>query len=295
MPMRKLRYSPICLPRVAAFIVWFNGEAPLFYCVCSPPDEAPPFGYVCRSRPPSMVEGTFSHCTGVIGPSTLCVCVHVGQKGHMRQYLLQQVVVDHCTGNVPVFGVGIEHRSGDVEGVQRDGMQGFCGPWPLSDLYPSTNEEVEPTAHHYSLCCHPLRHQPIAIQQATVPVPTKDALSTTYAVIQFPPRNPLADVLSIVSCFLSVTPHPNWYRGSFCKDRVGLIIAGIFEGVRARSCAPNKKQDVHLRLPSSLVILYPLTYLSSAFRPGLLLDEQCQISYTMPSLTLPVTHIGYSL
>ena len=34
--------------------------------------------------------------------------------------------------NVPVFGVGIERQSSDIEGVRRDGVQRLRGPWPLS-------------------------------------------------------------------------------------------------------------------------------------------------------------------
>ena len=74
--------------------------------------------------------------------------------------------------------------SSDVEGVQRDGTQGFCRPRPLPDLYPSTNKEVEPTALYYSLRHHPLRHQPVAVQRAMVSVPAKDTLiAAFYAAI----------------------------------------------------------------------------------------------------------------
>ena len=82
--MRELRYSPIRLPQVAAFIIWFDGETSLFYHVCPPPDKATPFGYLRSSHPPSTSEGTFSHHTGVVRPSTLRVQVYVEQQGHMQ-------------------------------------------------------------------------------------------------------------------------------------------------------------------------------------------------------------------
>jgi len=34
--------------------------------------------------------------------------------------------------NVPVFGVGIERQSSDIEGIRRDGAQRLRGPWRLS-------------------------------------------------------------------------------------------------------------------------------------------------------------------
>ena len=69
----------------------------------------------------------FSNCMGVVRLSTIHLCPHVGQQGDLRWHLLQQGVVACCSGyipaegdqpdgetNVPIFGVGIEHGSGDV-------------------------------------------------------------------------------------------------------------------------------------------------------------------------------------
>ena len=305
--MREVRHPPIRLPGVAALIVWFDGEASLFYRVCPPPDEVTSFGYIRRPRPPSTIEGAFPHRTGIFGTSFIRIRVHVSQQGHMRRHLFEQVVVDRRAGDVPVernkpdgardvpvFGVGIECGSGDVEGVRRDGTQGFCGPRPISHLYPSADEEVDSTALNHSLRRHPLRDQPVAVQRATVPVPPKDALPPAlYAALQFTPGNPLADVFNVVSRVLCVSPHTSRHRGSFGEDRVGLVVAGVFEGARARPCSTHKKQDVRLRLAGGVVILYLLTYLSDALRPGLLLDERCQLSYTTPSPTSPVTCVGY--
>ena len=118
---------------------------------------------------------------------------------------------DHYTGNipvernqpneeinVPVFGVGIECRSSDIEGVQTDGMQGFCRLWPLLNLYPSTNEEVIiPTALHYSLHCHPLLYQSITIQWETVLLDWQSALKTHYLPPSMPQFNSPLETLSL--------------------------------------------------------------------------------------------------
>jgi len=66
----------------------------------------------------------------VIGPSSLRIRVHVGQQGHLRRDLFEQIVVDRRPGDVPTQGdksdgerdvpvsrVGIECGSGDVEGI----------------------------------------------------------------------------------------------------------------------------------------------------------------------------------
>ena len=57
----------------------------------------------------------------------LCVSLHTSQH--------RGSVDEDCVGvDVPllVWGVGIESTSSDVEGVRRDGMQGFCQPRRIS-------------------------------------------------------------------------------------------------------------------------------------------------------------------
>ena len=53
---------------------------------------------------PSMTEGAFPHCTGIIRPLPLCIRVHVVQQGHLRQYVLKQIVVNRRPGDVPAEG-----------------------------------------------------------------------------------------------------------------------------------------------------------------------------------------------
>ena len=38
---------------------------------------------VCGPHPPSTTQGAFSHRTGIIGPSSLRIRIHVGQQGHL--------------------------------------------------------------------------------------------------------------------------------------------------------------------------------------------------------------------
>ena len=89
----------------------------------------------------------------------------------------------------------------------------LCGPWHISDLHPSGDEEVDPTALHHSLRRHPVRHQHVAVQQAGVPVHPKDALpAALYAALLFTPGDILANVFYVISCLLHVSPHTSWHQ-----------------------------------------------------------------------------------
>jgi len=46
---------------------------------------------VCGPHPPSTTQGAFSHRTGIIGPSSLRIRIHVGQQGHLRQCMFEQI------------------------------------------------------------------------------------------------------------------------------------------------------------------------------------------------------------
>ena len=83
-------------------------------------------------------------------------------------------MVDRCVGDGPAEGNQLDPGERDVsvfgggdpatskefkEMVCKD----FVGPGPSSDLYPSTDKEVNSTALHYTVC-HPLWHRPIAVK-----------------------------------------------------------------------------------------------------------------------------------
>ena len=85
----------------------------------------------------------------------------------------------------------------------------LCGPRHISDLHPSGNEEVDPTALHHSLHRHPVWHQHIAVQQAGVPVHPKDALP---AALLFTPGDILADIFYVISRLLCVSPHTSRHQ-----------------------------------------------------------------------------------
>ena len=304
--MRQIRHPPLRLPRVAPVLLWVDSEVALFYRLRPPSDETTPFGHVCGTCPSSTTQGPFPHRTGIIGPPSLRIRVHVGQQGHLRRYLFEQIVVDRRPGDVPAQGdksdgerdvpvsrVGIERGSGDVEGIRSHGTQGFCGPRPLSNLYSSADEEVDSTALSHTVRRPRLWPHPVAVQRATVLSPQCTVRALT-ALIQLAPRDSLPLVFYIVTRLICVTPHPNRHRGSLRQDRVRFLIAGVHEAIRTRSRSTNQKQDVRLRLPGGVVILYIYTsHLSVASRAGFLLDERSPISYTAPSPSWPVAHARY--
>ncbi|KIM52834.1 hypothetical protein SCLCIDRAFT_32359 [Scleroderma citrinum Foug A] len=104
-------------------------------------------------------------------------------------------MVDCCAGDGPAEGNQLDPGERDVpvfgggdpailkvfeEMVCKD----FISPGPSSNLYPSTNEEVDSTALHYTIC-HPLWHHPVTVKQAT-----SVFLPTFSAIIQFTLRTP---------------------------------------------------------------------------------------------------------
>ena len=84
--MRQIHHSPIRLPGVAAILFWLDSEAAPFYRVHPPSDKTTLCG---RPYPPSMTPGPFFHRTGIIGPPSLRIRVHVGQQG-LRRYIFEQ-------------------------------------------------------------------------------------------------------------------------------------------------------------------------------------------------------------
>jgi len=177
--MRQIHHPPLRLPRVAPVLFWLDVEAALFDRVRSPSDETTPLGHVCGPCPSSTTQGSFPHRTGIIRPSSLRIRVHVGQQGHLRLYLFEQIVVDRRPGDVPTQGdksdgerdvpvsrVGIERGSGDVEGI-RDGPVCGCtctpparlvGFWGIGFLDAGVWAHLRP-----SLCCPLLGHMPSTV------------------------------------------------------------------------------------------------------------------------------------
>jgi len=89
-PMRQVRCSPISSPRVATILFSLNGEAALFIAYALHRTKLPPS--VCGPHPPSMTQGAFSHRTGIIGPSSLRIRIHVGQQGHLRRCMFDPIL-----------------------------------------------------------------------------------------------------------------------------------------------------------------------------------------------------------
>ena len=78
------------LSGVAAALFWFDDEA-VFYRIHPPSDEITLLDHFCGPRPPSTTQGAFSHRTGIIGPSSLRIRIHVGQQGHLRRCMFEQI------------------------------------------------------------------------------------------------------------------------------------------------------------------------------------------------------------
>ena len=144
-------------------------------------------------------------------------------------------MVDRCAGDGPAEGNQLDPEERDVpvfgggdpailkvfeEMVCKD----FMSPSPSSNLYPSTNEEVDSTALHYTIC-HPLWHHPVTVKQAT------SVFLPTFCHHSVHPENTLPSVVYIITHLLCVTclcPSPTgWHCGSFSQGRVSFVIAGV--------------------------------------------------------------------
>ena len=116
-------------------------------------------------------------------------------------------------------------RSSNIEGVWRDGMQGFREPRPLIQLIPFHQWRSR-------LHCPPLYHLPPLVaspchcQTSNISIPPH--LLCHHSVH---PENTLPSVVYIVTHLLCVTrlcPSPTgWHCGSFSQGRVSFVIAGV--------------------------------------------------------------------
>ncbi|KIK22788.1 hypothetical protein PISMIDRAFT_651290 [Pisolithus microcarpus 441] len=48
-----------------------------------PPHETPPFGHIHCTRLAAKTKGSISHCSWLIWPPPLHLCVHACQQGHL--------------------------------------------------------------------------------------------------------------------------------------------------------------------------------------------------------------------
>jgi len=80
MHIHQICHPPLRLPRVSPVLFWPDSEAALFYRIRPPSDETTPLSHIRGPCPPSMGQGAFSHCTGIIRPLSLRIHVHAGQQ-----------------------------------------------------------------------------------------------------------------------------------------------------------------------------------------------------------------------
>jgi hypothetical protein len=75
-----------------------------FHSVRLAQDEAPCLSHLCRSRPLTAAQGSFSDRLGIFGSSAVCIGLHACLQGHLRQHLLQQIAVHRRSRDVPASG-----------------------------------------------------------------------------------------------------------------------------------------------------------------------------------------------
>ena len=109
-------------------------------------------------------------------------------------------------GHVPVFRA--ERGPGDTQGIREHGTQGLRGHWPIPDLHPSVDKEVDAIA----LCDHHLRRQSLALERRTLYVSVQAPLCPLAPFLCIATRDPVV-LLDIIACVFCVTPHFRWYRG----------------------------------------------------------------------------------
>ena len=86
--LRQVYHSPFLLPQDAPILVWFDHETPVFHRLRSASHEIAPLCGVCVTRPSPATEGPFSNHTGLVRSSIICLGLHAGEQGDLRQHLL---------------------------------------------------------------------------------------------------------------------------------------------------------------------------------------------------------------
>ena len=118
-------------------------------------------------------------------------------------------------------------RSSNIEGVWRDGMQGFRGPQPLIRLISFC--QWRSRLHHPPLYhLPPLVASPHHCQTSNVSI-----LPCLLCHHSVHPENTLASVVYIVTCLLCVTrlhlSPTSWHHGPFGQGCVSFVIAGVLD------------------------------------------------------------------
>ena len=280
-PLRQIHHSPFRLPRATPDLVGFDREAPIFHRLRPSSHEVASISDVCVAGSSPTIKGSFSNRAGLVGPSIVCLGFHASEQGDLRRHLLEQVMVDRRPGYVPVegdqpdgegdvsvFGVGAERGPGDTQGIRGNGTQRLRGHWPIPDLHPPVDKEVDAAALCDPLPPH-LRRQSLALKRTTLYVSTQGPLRPLPPFLFVATRDPVV-VLFDIACVFCVTPHPRWYRGPLGQDRFGVVIARLSKAARARPTASKQKQDVRIRIAMCVVVHVH----SFAFRIHSLLDER---------------------
>ena len=168
----------------------------------------------------------------------------------IRDIIFQVICIDRCPGDVPaeedkldrerdvpVFGGGVECRPGDVEGIWRHGMQGFCGPQPYPTYIPLPMKKSTPPP-------------------AVIPL----AAPTCGLTRRHPTSNSTLHPMhsACLHCPHSTCPHnlhhhlphlchpPPWQSASriFLPRLCWFHIAGVLKAIKTHSRTTNPKQDV---------------------------------------------------
>ena len=95
--MRALYHPSLCLSGVSFVVSKLS-----FHSVCVAQDKAPLVRNVRGSRSATATQGMISDCSGIVGSSAVHLGLHARVEGHMRRYILEQVVVHRHAGYVPL-------------------------------------------------------------------------------------------------------------------------------------------------------------------------------------------------
>ena len=72
--------APLCVSRVPPFLVQLDSQTTMI------------------PRPLTTAQGSFSDCSGIVGPLSVCISLHTHFEDHLRQHLLQRVMVNITQG-----------------------------------------------------------------------------------------------------------------------------------------------------------------------------------------------------
>ena len=110
-------------------------------------------------------------------------------------------------GDVPVFGVGAECGPGDAQGIRGNGTQRLRGHWPIPDLHPPVDKEVDATALCDPLPPH-LQRQSLALQRTTLYVSAQIPYVPSPPSYVSPPETPSPFYLTSSPASFASPPTP---------------------------------------------------------------------------------------